>query len=65
MDTFYVKTYLRKDSEGKNNTHREREEIKKDYKGISVYKSLQQNEITYFSAFKNRASNRSTRDEYD
>lgn len=58
MDMFYVKMYLKKDSEGKNNSH-----IEKDDKGNSVYKSLQQNEITYFPAFKNPASNISTRDE--
>lgn len=49
MDMFYVKMYLRKGSEGKNNSHIWRE---KDDKGNSVYKSLQQNEITYFFAFK-------------
>lgn len=63
MDMFYVKLYLRKDSEGKNNVHIQRERNKDD-KGSSVYKYLQQNEITYFYAFKNPAINRSTRDEW-
>lgn len=64
MDMFYVKMYLRKDSEGKNShIQRERERERKMKKAILSTNVCNRMRSLFFFALKNPARNISTRDE--